>query len=343
MNNPQLFTYIMLILGMSTASSSAIATNQHLDLYNSGLETQQPKRIGGPLDVRKHHNHYDLTDFESTGRLDTYKDSLSYKTDGPFGVYVATERSSGTKVGICSFSAHEKADIFFAEPVIDVLEAHRGKDYGTELLKSATQKVAGELDKRLDCTRNFEPRSRSFLPMTMILSSVEWEFGSNHAALKIHTNAGYGLIGLSDESGLVAYAVYPATHPAAWDADKLGTFTRISKAISTNLERKEDDGSKASEDVLKDTQSFLEMLDLSQETEILTLSIFKKNAARKLGAATNQVIDHFLSGLDKSVTERFNKLASGERLPLETQRFPLDVFSYWRHDVFQILLPKEQQ
>lgn len=343
MNNPQLFAYIMLILVMSTASSSAIATNQHFNLDNSGLETQQPKRIGDPLDVRKHHNHYDLTDFESTGRLDTYKDSLSYKTDGPFGVYVATERSSGTKVGICSFSASEKADIFFAEPVIDVLEAHCGKGYGTELLKSATQKVAGELDKHLDCTRNGAPKSRSFLPMTMILSSVEWEFGSNHAALKVHTNAGYGLIGLSDDNGLVAYAVYPPTHPAAWHADKQETFTRISKAISTNLERKEDDESKASEEFLKDTQSFLEMLDLTQETEILTLSIFKKNAAIKLGAAISQVIDHFLSGLDKSVTERFKKLASGERLPSAAQRFPLDVLSYWQYEMFQILLPKEKK
>ncbi|MGN6671385.1 MAG: GNAT family N-acetyltransferase [Candidatus Nucleicultricaceae bacterium] len=343
MNRLFLGIYTTVVLGALVSTPTAFASKRLLEEVSGGTDEPNPKRVCSPLEMRKAEPYEDLSVFEDTGRCNEYKEAQRYKMDSPFGVYLATERESGARVGICSFSPHEKDGVFYAEPVIDVLEAHQGKGYGTRLLRHATQKVAGSFGETLDCTQHGAPKSVSLLPMTEILSSTEWEFGSNHAALKMHLNAEYGIVGLGCSSGLLTYTVYPATHPAVWGAEKQETFVRISRAIVLDEEKDSTHNEGSEPGVLNDFHAFLKMLDLSQETEILTLAIFKINAFKIDPDAERAILD-FLNTVDEKSKEYFELLAKGDRLPPETQRFSLNRFSGWSWNayIFETLLQQEQ-
>ena len=278
-----------------------------------------------PIDISKAVFMENLSMFEETGRLSSY-DTREFKDDSPFGNYIARDAISHQQVGICGFSAYEECGVFYASHSIDILKHARGKRYGTRLLQEATKSVAQHFGKQLDCTYMGAPRSLSILPLTQIVSSIEWDFGDNHASLKMHVNAGYGILGLN-YSGSVVKMAYPPTIPGVWDSEKQALFLKLSHYMANAGDIKIDhvDASNTPE-ILIHLQMFLRKLDLVQEKEILTLALLKKQAPLVIGSAAHSVFLDYLKNLTDADKERIKTLAKGERLEQDTQQFPLDRF-----------------
>lgn len=295
------------------------------------------KATAHPVYISKAVFMENLSLFEETGRLSSYE-FKDFKDDSPFGNYIARDAISHQQVGICGFSAYEECGVFYASHSIDVLKHARGKGYGTRLLQEATKSVAQHFGKQLDCTYTGAPRSLSILPLTQIISSTEWDFGDNHASLKMHVNAGYGILGL-DYSGSVVKMAYPPTIPGIWDSEKQALFIKLSHHIAHAGDIKIDhvDASKTPE-VLIHLQMFLRKLDLTQEKEILTLALLKKEAPLVIGAATHSVFLDYLKNLSDADKERIKILSEGKRIKDHEQLFPLDRFHVPNFEAFKALV-----
>ncbi len=206
-----------------------------------------------------------LNIFKETTRLESYLDDLKYPSNSPFGVYIAFECTSITPVAARSIGPSYKAHHLTASGVLDVLEAFKGKSYGSLLLREVTKHTSQFLGQPLE----YDSQEEDTLSHTFscLCGDIEWGWGTNYPSLSVALKSGYGIACIAGSSTVqMLYSKDQTITASLWKEGRVNRLKNFSKFVMNTSS-----STALIEPIVDDIAYILNDLDLTQETDIVTL------------------------------------------------------------------------